>query len=97
MEIINIRLTAHGRLRKPSAPDHPEGDASPPAPADERMVWFDPEAPVLTPVFDRSDLRPGHAVAGPAVIEQLDATSLVFPGDHARVDRHLNLRIELQG
>jgi N-methylhydantoinase A len=30
---------------------------------------------------------------GPAVIEQMDTTTLVFPGDVVRVDDHLNLLI----
>jgi hypothetical protein len=32
---------------------------------------------------------------GPAVIEQLDATTLLFPGDHAALDPAGNLLIEL--
>ena len=34
-------------------------------------------------------------IQGPAVIEQLDATTLLFPGDRATVDPHLNLMVEL--
>ena len=95
VEIVNIRLTARGWLHKPGATVHDEAvDSKPPA-VSERPVWFDASAPVATPVFDRRALCPGHVIEGPAVIEQLDATSLVFPGDRARVDRHLNLLIEL--
>ena len=47
------------------------------------------------PVFDRERLAPGHAIAGPAVVEQMDATTLLLPGQTARVDPYLNLIIEV--
>jgi N-methylhydantoinase A len=40
-------------------------------------------------------LRPGDAIAGPAVIEQLDSTTLLFPGDRAAVDPYLNLIVDI--
>ena len=95
VEIVNIRLTAHGRLRQPQAAAEEAAADGMPAPVETRDVWFDAEAAVKTPVFERSSLRPGHAIAGPAVIDQLDATTMVFPGDRVRVDGHLNLIVEL--
>ena len=38
---------------------------------------------------------PGDALAGPAVVEQLDSTTLLFPGDRATVDPYLNLIVEI--
>ena len=58
-------------------------------------VFFAPDAALDTPVYQRGELLPGQALAGPAVIEQLDATTLLFPGDRARVDGARNLLIEL--
>ena len=53
-----------------------------------RQVWFgDSEEPQDTPVYRRDDLTPGMAFTGPAVVEQLDATTLVPPGVDAMVDR----------
>ena len=49
-------------------------------------MYFEAETPTVTPVFERAALRPGQRFTGPAVIEQLDATTLVFPGDHVAVD-----------
>ena len=42
-------------------------------------------------MYDRAALMPGDTIAGPAVIEQLDSTTLLFPGDRATVDPYLNL------
>jgi N-methylhydantoinase A len=36
--------------------------------------------------YDRSALACGHVVAGPAVITEMDSTTLVLPGHHATVD-----------
>lgn len=95
VEIVNFRLVAVGRLAQPAArPATPAGTPLP-APTERRPVWFEAGSPVDTPVFDRARLAPGHVVAGPAVIEQLDATILLFPGDRGTVDAHLNLIVEL--
>ena len=51
-------------------------------------MWFDGrEEPQDTPVYARDELTPGMAFDGPAIVEQLDATTLVPPGVGAVVDR----------
>jgi N-methylhydantoinase A len=50
---------------------------------------------VPCPVYDRGRLKPGNRIAGPAVVEQLDATTVVPPGMTAHVEPHLNLIIEV--
>ena len=49
------------------------------------------------PVLDRERLAPGHEIAGPAVLEQLDATTVLLPGQRLSVDRIGNLVISLEG
>jgi N-methylhydantoinase A len=39
-----------------------------------------------TKVYAGADLRPGHAVPGPAIIEETFTTIVVYPGWTARVD-----------
>ena len=43
------------------------------------------------PVYERGRLGAGNHVAGPAIVEQMDTTTLVLPGQTASVDRYLNL------
>ena len=95
IEIINIRLTARGRL-SPLA-DYRKLDPSDTAPvmAGERQVVFHSDKPVNCPVFERSELRAGHILTGPAVIAQLDATTLLYPGDVGTVDESGTLLITL--
>ena len=42
--------------------------------------------PLDCPVYDRARLGPGRRLAGPAVIEQFDSTTLVYPGQALEVD-----------
>jgi len=46
---------------------------------------------VPTPIYDRAALEPGMAVEGPAIIEQLDATTVVGPGWSGAVDQLGNI------
>ena len=98
VEVVNVRLIAFGRTRR----DLVEGGAvvgtpPPPVPMETRPAWFGPYAPVDSPVFDRGRLLPGVEIVGPAIVEQLDATTVVHPRDRARVDAHANLTITLDG
>ena len=43
------------------------------------------------PVYDRERLDAGNRIAGPAIVGQMDATTLVLPGMTARVDPYLGL------
>jgi N-methylhydantoinase A len=60
-----------------------------------RRVWL-PEAGGLTdcPIYDRALLRAGNQFTGPAVVEQMDATTVILPGMVARVEPYLNLLLE---
>jgi N-methylhydantoinase A len=95
IEVVNLRLMAR-RLRPSRAAG---GDGvlfeAKPEPVGERAVWFTSDGSVQAPVFDRAQLKFGQTVTGPAVIEQMDSTTLVYPGDRLRVDAAGNLLIEI--
>ena len=57
-----------------------------------RPAWFDGSFHD-TPVYDRYRLKPGQSLAGPAIIEEREATTIIAPGDALTVDTVLNLRI----
>jgi N-methylhydantoinase A len=92
--VTALRLTATGRLPSPGLPPVPEGASLTPQPRARRPVWFDEGGPLDTPVHDRATLAPGAEIAGPAIIDQFDATTLVHPGTIARVDQVLGLVID---
>lgn len=62
----------------------------------ERTADFGERNRMAAPLFRRSELRLGIRIEGPAIIEQMDATVLVFPGDTCEVDRWGNLTISLK-
>ena len=95
IQVVTFRLEAVGAVRRASLTEHPDAStAVTVARRGERDVWL-PEAEgfVGCPVYDREALGPGHRIAGPAIIEQMDATTLLLPEQHAHVDRFVNLII----
>lgn len=93
VELVNVRLTALGVSPRPRLPALPQGGTDPaPALKGQRPVWFS-ETTGFTPcpVVDRTRLCWGNVVPGPAVIEELDATTLVHPGFQATADQYGNL------
>jgi N-methylhydantoinase A len=63
----------------------------------KRDVSFEAASAVKTPIYQRDHMAPGQEISGPAVVEQLDSTTLVFPHYRAVVDRFGNLIITDQG
>jgi 5-oxoprolinase (ATP-hydrolysing) len=57
-----------------------------------RPAWFEGGFQD-TPVYDRYSLTPGERIAGPAIVEEREATTVIAPGDTLTVDAALNLRI----
>jgi len=94
IEVVNLRLTATGALQHAPAAPKPAGTGSP-EPVARRPVYFEPDTAVETPVYDRATLPAGFEIVGPAIFEQLDATTLVHPGDTVRIDAALNILIEV--
>jgi N-methylhydantoinase A len=58
-------------------------------------VWFAADRPTDTRFIDRSALAPGTRLAGPLVVTQFDATTLVPPGSRLSVAESGSLLIEV--
>ena len=95
VEIYHLNLSAIGVTPKAELARHPvNGGAA--EPRTTRSVLFDEgDEPFDTPVYWREDLRAGAEFRGPAIIEQLDSTTVVPPGARAEVDPWLNIRIHV--
>jgi N-methylhydantoinase A len=91
VELVNVRLAAIGVTPRPRRAPLPAGPRDPAAAVKgHRDVWFG-EVAEKTVVLDRAKLLRGNVIAGPAVIEEHDASTLVHPGWEAAVDEHANL------
>ncbi len=95
VELMNLRLTARGRLHpEPQQADLPRREYVPEAYA-TRNVYFAPEQGLAAELHRRSELEAGARIDGPAVVEEFDATTVLAPGDRARVDGAGNLLVEV--
>jgi N-methylhydantoinase A len=96
VELVNVRLTAIGVSPKPRLKALPQGSGDfREAVKGHRPVWFgETSGFVACPVLDRYRLRWGDRIPGPAVIEELDSTTVVHPDYLAAVDQYGNLLLQ---
>ncbi|MGN6097469.1 MAG: hydantoinase/oxoprolinase family protein [Bosea sp. (in: a-proteobacteria)] len=97
VQLVTYRVEAVGLV--PKAAFRPEPDAGPDAShavIGSREVWF-PEAGgfVACPIYDRDKLKSGNRFVGPAIVEQMDSTTVLLPGMTATVEPYLNLILEM--
>ena len=84
VEIVNFRLTATGAVPKPPAPTWSVTGALASARRVERAVYFGGE-PAAVPVYERTRVPGGVAIAGPCIVEEMGATTVIPPGWRATV------------
>ncbi len=95
VEIVNFQVTAIGNIPKPQFQEIAIPGRSPlPEPSAKRMVYFGPLHAVEVPVFRRAVLLAGAVLEGPAIIEEKTSTTVLYPGQSARIDGYLNVEIE---
>jgi N-methylhydantoinase A len=98
-DIVSLRVSAIGRLRKPHFAQIAQGQAMPPANSRRgaRTVLFEGAGAIESPVYDREKLLQGNVIAGPAIIEEVASTTVVEPGDTATVNGFGHLVLQLNG
>jgi N-methylhydantoinase A len=97
-EIVSLRATVTGALKKPPLERIERGARQPRASAKRgtrRAYFAEVGKAVATPTFAREALRAGNGIAGPALIEEHASTTVLLPGDRMRVDGFGNLVIEV--
>jgi len=97
VEVVSYRLRVRVSVPKYTPQALPARAPSLPPPASlkgTRRVLFDAGKAIETTIYDRDRLTVGVTFAGPAIVEQFDATTVVPPGWHALVDRYGNLILE---
>lgn len=96
VELVTFRVVlsqAPGRV--PGDEDLPEAQGAV-IPRTTRKAYF-PEAGGLvdTPIYSRDALPSGAVLEGPSIVQQLDTTTVIYPGSSASIDAHGNLIIEV--
>ncbi|QMU59220.1 MAG: hydantoinase/oxoprolinase family protein [Boseongicola sp.] len=96
IEIMNVRLSASATLHRFEDKPAVAGDPGEPKVRSARKVYFNEEASIETQIFNRAEMKPGQRISGPAIVEQMDTTTPVYPGDVAEMtpDGHLIITID---
>lgn len=92
VELGTVRLAVVGVTENISQPEIAAGSGKP-ACKGERPIFRSGKW-VSAGVYDRSALGAGDQIAGPAIIEQDDTTTMLLPGWSARADALGNLHLE---
>ena len=95
VEIVNLRLKLDLAMDKPNIP--PQA-ADSPDPTDAKIATVGvvfPDGEADTPLYQRELLVAGNRIAGPALVVQLDTTTVVPPGWQGEVDAYGNLLLAM--
>jgi N-methylhydantoinase A len=97
-------VTARGLIDTPELPRPEPGGKTPPdaARTGTRRVYFEAETPAGgawhdCAVWAREGLLAGNEIAGPAIVEEVSATIVLYPGDRARIDALGSLIVAVGG
>jgi len=96
VELVSLRLISYGLVPQAKlSPAKATGKSIDEAKTGERKVYFGKQHGVLNcHIYTRDRLEPGHKISGPAVIEQLDTTTVIHPEQQATVDEYRNLMVK---
>jgi N-methylhydantoinase A len=94
-EIVNLRAVALGQALDLPAVELAKGDGDPAAAKmRDHILWMDGREQAAV-IYDRAKLRQGDIITGPAIVIEMDSTTLIESGCVATVDRVGNILIAL--
>ncbi|MEO8442193.1 MAG: hydantoinase/oxoprolinase family protein, partial [Betaproteobacteria bacterium] len=97
VEVVNLRLVVTVERRAPTHEKHqPARTTVKEAVIEQRKVWFPETGFVTTPVYEREKLPVNARINGPAIIEQMDTTTVVPPRAKLRSDKLGYLHMEVE-
>jgi N-methylhydantoinase A len=95
VEVVSYRVRGIGLVPAVEMPRFaPTGATLAAARRETRRVRFD-RAEVDCPVYQREKIDVGARITGPAILDQFDATTVLCPGQTARVDEYKNLIVRM--
>jgi N-methylhydantoinase A len=99
IEFVNFHMTAFGTVEKPHIPKLSGGGSAESALKGNRAVQLgpgpEPDPHQEVPIYERERLGAGTEIRGPAIVEEPDSTTVVFPDQRLTVDEYGNLIIEI--
>ncbi len=92
-ELVNLRAVVQGEATMVKAPTLEKGSSDCSAAAiGQQMMFVDDEDRQAT-IYDRSKLKSGNVIDGPAIVTEMDSTSVILPGHAGTVDDFGNILI----
>ena len=95
VEITEVRVIALGEEAAEAALTAPAGGDG--GKHGTRPVYFSGKGFVETVIYRRPGLAAGSRIEGPAVIEEMDSTTLIHPGDAVEIQPDGSLLVSLRG
>ncbi len=94
-DVVNVRVLSLSRVAKLDLPEKAAGKgAEKISRTESRQALFQERDEYLdTPVYQREALAVGAVIEGPAIVEQLDSTTVILPRQKASVDRYGHLLV----
>ena len=92
-ELVNLRAVVQGKGITVKRPKIAKGGASPKAAAVGRQKTYMEGKDYTAVVYDRALIKAGNRIAGPAIVMEMDSTSVILPKHHGRVDALGNILI----
>ena len=96
VEFVALRLSAIGAISRPEAREiSQDGRVLATALKASRPAYFVESGGLVDcSIYDRYKLQPGFEIEGPAIVEEVDSTTVIHPGYRAVVDKSGNLFLQ---
>jgi len=92
-ELVNLRVIVEGPETRVRAESVEQGGTDATAAIVDHTEVFIDGMHRKVPIFDRANLCSGNRIEGPAVVCQMDTTTLILPEHHGEVDTYGNILI----
>ena len=92
-ELVNLRAVAQGKPTNVKAMRVEKGGESPSAAATAKLKLYVDGKDQDATLYDRAKLKSGNVVKGPAIVLEMDSTTLILPGHIGSVDDWGNILI----
>ena len=92
-ELVNLRSVVRDKALSVKAPSVPRGNDKPSRAFISKTKVFMEGKSKFASLYDRSKLKQGNVIKGPAIVLEMDSTTVVLPGHSGRVDKFGNILI----
>ncbi|MCH9027695.1 MAG: hydantoinase/oxoprolinase family protein [Proteobacteria bacterium] len=92
-EVVNVRAVVQGEATMVKAPLIESGGKDASAAIMGAETIFVDNCDQEARIYDRSKIKAGNRIAGPAIVVEMDATTLILPGHTGEVDKLGNILI----